>query len=145
VDVQTHTGAIALTALGGTVVVSSGSGAIRTDAIAGALQVTTTSGAFTGSQVGSSLRVRTQSGDVDAALTGHGDVDVETGSSAIRLRGVGRRRPREDAERPGDHRWRAGARVDRQNVVERRDHEPYARQSLFDRCCDPFQLHHRQS
>jgi hypothetical protein len=88
VDVQTHTGAIALTALGGTVVVSSGSGAIRTDAIAGALQVTTTSGAFTGSQVGSSLRVRTQSGDVDAALTGHGDVDVETGSSAIRLRGV---------------------------------------------------------
>jgi hypothetical protein len=34
------------------------------------------------------MRVRTQSGDVQADLTGSGDVDVQTGSSAIRLRGV---------------------------------------------------------
>jgi hypothetical protein len=34
------------------------------------------------------LKVRTQSGQVDAALSGSGDVDVETGSSAILLRGL---------------------------------------------------------
>ena len=37
---------------------------------------------------GATVRVRTRSGAVDLGLTGNGDVDVETGSSAIRLPGV---------------------------------------------------------
>jgi hypothetical protein len=88
VNVRTHTGAIELGALAGTVDVSTGSGAIAVDAIAGALVVETASGAFAGARLGSSLRVHTQSGSVDAAFTGGGDVDVETGSSTVRLRGV---------------------------------------------------------
>src|SRR5262245_13066748 len=38
--------------------------------------------------IAAALRVRTQSGHVEAALTGAGDVDVETGSSAILLHRV---------------------------------------------------------
>jgi hypothetical protein len=69
-----------------------GSGAVVVEGVAGVLTVKTSSGSFNASGVGSSLRVRTQSGAVDAALTGTGDVDVETGSSAIRLRGLRGRR-----------------------------------------------------
>lgn len=88
VDVRTQSGAIDLGSLAGVVSVSSGSGAVTIDGVEGALTVTTVSSAFAGSGLGSSLRVRTRSGEVDAALTGAGDVVVETGSSAIRLRGV---------------------------------------------------------
>src|SRR5262249_51143184 len=42
----------------------------------------------TGRSLQGTVRVRTGSGAVDADLAGSGDVDVETGSSEIRLRGV---------------------------------------------------------
>lgn len=88
VDIRTQSSAIDLSALGGSASVATGSGAVTIDQVAGALTVTTASSAFRASGVGSSMRVRTQSGDVQADLSGTGDVDVITGSSAIRLRGV---------------------------------------------------------
>jgi hypothetical protein len=88
VDVRTQSAAIDLDSLGGVVNVSTGSGAIVVADVAGALTASTGSSSFTASGVGSSLRVRTQSGAIDATLTGNGDVDVESGSGAIRVRGV---------------------------------------------------------
>ena len=88
VTVRTQSGAIELTHLGATAGVTSGSGSVTVDGVAGALTVTTSSSAFSGRALQGSLRVRTSSGMVDAALDGTGDVDIQTGSSAIRLRGV---------------------------------------------------------
>lgn len=88
VYVKTQSAAIDLDGLAGTATVATGSGAIDAAGLKGALLVTTKSGSFTGSDLGASLRVRTQSGSIDATLTGSGDVDVETGSSSIRLHGV---------------------------------------------------------
>lgn len=85
VDVHTQSGAIDVVDLSGAVRVSTGSGAVAARNISGALAVRTSSSAFRGTRLGSSLHVRTQSGRVDAALEGHGDVDVETGSSAVSL------------------------------------------------------------
>ena len=68
--------------------VISGSGAVTADGIDGSLTVTTSSSAVTASALLGNLRVRTSSGAVDATLVGNGDADVETGSSAIRLRGL---------------------------------------------------------
>ena len=88
VDVRTQSGTIELNGLSGTVQISTGSGATTADDISGSLSVTTTSSSFTGSRLRSSFRARTKSGDIDATFDGKGDVDVETGSSAITLRGV---------------------------------------------------------
>jgi len=88
VTVRTQSGAIELTRLGGMAGVTSGSGSVTIDGVAGALSVTTSSSAFVGRALKDSVRVRTTSGTVDATLVGSGDADVETGSSAIRLRGI---------------------------------------------------------
>ena len=58
------------------------------DGIAGSLTVTTSSSSVTAASVAGNLRVRTASGAVNATLSGEGDADVETGSSAIRLSGI---------------------------------------------------------
>lgn len=88
VDVRTQSATIDLSSLSGQVTASSGSGAVTADRVVGPLTVSTVSSAFAGTSLGSSLHVRTQSGEVEAAFDGTGDVDVETGSSAVRLRGV---------------------------------------------------------
>jgi Putative adhesin len=88
VVVRTQSGAIELAGLGATAAVTTGSGAVAVDGVAGALSVITSSSGFTGRALRSGLHVRTGSGAVDAAFTGSGDVDVQTASSAIRLRGV---------------------------------------------------------
>lgn len=54
----------------------------------GALHVTTGSSAFSGQALEGDVHVRTSSGAVNAVLTGRGGADVETGSSAITLRGA---------------------------------------------------------
>ena len=87
VDLQTQSARITISDLGGPVQVSTGSGAITATDISGALSVSTSSSGFKGSAL-HSLRLRTQSGDVNASLKGSGDVDVETGSSAITLDGL---------------------------------------------------------
>ena len=88
VTVRTGSGAIQLYALGASVGVQTGSGAVTVEGVAGPLTVTTGSSAFVGTGVEGPFRLRTGSGSVDATLAGTGDVDVETGSSAIRLRRV---------------------------------------------------------
>ena len=88
VDVRTQSAAIVLKDLSGAVRVTTGSGAVSAENVTEGLAVNTTSSSFRGTALGSSLRLQTQSGDVDATFTGKGDVEVETGSSAIRLRGV---------------------------------------------------------
>jgi DUF4097 and DUF4098 domain-containing protein YvlB len=87
VAVRTQSGVIAVKDLAGTVTVGSGSGAVSAANVAGPLTVTTSSSSFNGSGL-TSLTIRTQSGEVKAALAGSGDVDVQTGSSAISLTGV---------------------------------------------------------
>jgi DUF4097 and DUF4098 domain-containing protein YvlB len=88
VDVRTQSGAIAVQRIGGTATISTGSGAVLVEATRGALTVTTSSSAVTGRALGGNLHVRTMSGAVNAGFEGTGDVDIETGSSAIQLRGV---------------------------------------------------------
>jgi DUF4097 and DUF4098 domain-containing protein YvlB len=88
VRVRTESAAIDLGALSGPVSVATGSGAVSADDLSGAVTVTTSSSGVTGRRIGSSLHVRTNSGEVDAELSGNGDVDVETESSAIKLRGL---------------------------------------------------------
>jgi hypothetical protein len=88
VAVRTQSAAIELGELAGTTTVESGSGAITGENLTGELAVTTRSGSFEGLGLGSSVHIRTQSGSIDAAMSSNGDVDVESGSSAIRLRGV---------------------------------------------------------
>jgi DUF4097 and DUF4098 domain-containing protein YvlB len=68
--------------------VITGSGSVTIDGVADVLTLTTGSGGVVARSLGGSVRVRTASGSVDAELTGEGDADVETGSSAVRIRGV---------------------------------------------------------
>ena len=88
VDVRTQSGAIALQRVGGATIVSTGSGAVLVEETTGPLRVTTSSSAFTARALGGNLHVRTMSGAVRAGFEGAGDVDIETGSSAIQLQGV---------------------------------------------------------
>lgn len=88
VAVRTQSGAIELTRLCAAAEVTSGSGAVTIDGVSDALTVTTSSSGVVGRSLGGSVRVRTASGSVDAELTGDGDADVETRSSAIRIRGA---------------------------------------------------------
>lgn len=88
VVIRTQSGAIDVMHLGGTGVITTGSGSVTVDGVAGSLTITTSSSSVTTRSVASDLRVRTTSGAVDAALSGEGDADVETGSSAIRLSGI---------------------------------------------------------
>lgn len=88
VSVRTQSAAIDVAEIGGATTVTTGSGAVLANRIAGALTVSTSSSRFTGSAIAGSVRVRTSSGEVEIAFAGDGDVDVETGSSAIRLQGV---------------------------------------------------------
>jgi DUF4097 and DUF4098 domain-containing protein YvlB len=88
VDVRTQSGAITLQRIGGVTTVSTGSGAVLVEGTNGPLTVTTSSSAFTARALGGHLHVRTMSGAVNAGFEGAGDVDIETGSSAIQLRGV---------------------------------------------------------
>lgn len=88
VTVKTQSAAVDLQQLGGVTDVSTGSGAVAIDGVAGALKVTTSSSGITARALGNNVRIRTQSGLVVAELTATGDADVETGSSAIRLRGA---------------------------------------------------------
>jgi DUF4097 and DUF4098 domain-containing protein YvlB len=85
VAVTTQSAAIDLSSLGGMVAVTTGSGAVRIDGVEGALTVQTSSSSVVARRLGSSFRLRTQSGSVEAGFVGTGDIDVETGSSAIRL------------------------------------------------------------
>jgi hypothetical protein len=89
VVIRTQSGAIDVMQLGGTAEVRSGSGSVTVDGIAGSLTVTTSSSSVTAGSVAGNLRVRTSSGAVNAVLSGQGDADVETRSSAIRLSGAG--------------------------------------------------------
>jgi len=88
VVIRTQSGAIDVMQLGSTAVVTSGSGTVTVDGVAGSLTITTSSSSVTARAVAGDLRVRTTSGAVDAALSGEGSADVETGSSAIRLSGI---------------------------------------------------------
>jgi hypothetical protein len=88
VSTRTQSGAITLTHLGAEADITTGSGSVSVEDAAGALTVTTSSSGFTGRRLNGGLRLRTSSGSVDAVFAGLGDVDVETGSSAIRLAGV---------------------------------------------------------
>ena len=99
VSVRTQSGAITLADLGATRV-DTGSGAVSIDG-AGPLSVTTSSSGIEMTRISGNLDVQTQSGRVTASLVNEGDVDVETGSSAITIDGVGGRRTRRlDPERP---------------------------------------------
>jgi hypothetical protein len=89
VVVATQSSSIVLSALGGAATVTTGSGEVRVNGVRGPLAVETSSSAFTGRGLASSLRVRTSSGNIDADMTGTGDVDVQTSSSAIRVNGAG--------------------------------------------------------
>jgi hypothetical protein len=88
VTVRTQSGAIEVKDLGGVTGITTGSGAVVVDGVKGALNVTTSSSGFNGRGLGRDVRVRTSSGAVTAALEGDGDVDVETGSSEIHVRGA---------------------------------------------------------
>ena len=88
VVIRTQPGAIDVMELKGSAVVTSGSGSVTVDGVAGSLTVTTSSSTVTARSVAGDLRVRPTSGAVDAAVSGAGDADVETGSSAIRLSGI---------------------------------------------------------
>jgi DUF4097 and DUF4098 domain-containing protein YvlB len=90
VVIRMQSGAIDVMQLGGTAVVTTGSGSVTVDGVAGSLTVTTSSSSVTARAVGGDFRVRTGSGAVDGALSGEGDADLETGSSAIRLSGIRR-------------------------------------------------------
>jgi len=87
VSIRTQSAAIGIQHLGGGATITTGSGAVTADGVAGALSITTSSSGVTAQSIGGSLRVRTESGAVVAALSGEGDADVETGSSAIRVTG----------------------------------------------------------
>ena len=88
VVVRTQSGAIELTRLGAAAEVTTGSGAVTIDSVSGLLTVTTSSGGVVARSLAGSARVRTASGSVDAELTGEGDADVETRSSAVRIMGA---------------------------------------------------------
>ena len=88
VVIRTQSGAIEVTQLKGDAGVTTGSGSVTADDVAGSLTATTSSSSITARSIGGDLRVRTKSGAVDAVLSGEGDADVETGSSAIRLSGI---------------------------------------------------------
>jgi hypothetical protein len=88
VVIRTQSGAIDVTQLGSTAVLTSGSGSVTVDGVAGSLTIMTSSSSVTARAVTGDLLVRTTSGAVDAALSGEGSADVETGSSAIRLSGI---------------------------------------------------------
>src|SRR5215471_10802025 len=87
VSIRTQSAAIDVAHVGGGATIDTGSGAVSVDGSAGAVSVTTHSSGFTGRSIGGHLRARTESGAIDATLSGEGDVDVETGSSAIRVGG----------------------------------------------------------
>jgi hypothetical protein len=88
VVIHTQSGAIDVMHLRGTGVVTTGSGSVSVDGVAGSLTITTNSSSVTARAVGGDLRVRTTSGAVAATLSGEGNADVKTGSSAIRLNGI---------------------------------------------------------
>jgi hypothetical protein len=88
VDVRTQSGAITMQRLGGATMISTGSGAVLVEGTRAPLRVTTGSSSFTARALGGNLHVRTMSGAVNAGFEGGGDADIETGSSAIQLRGV---------------------------------------------------------
>jgi hypothetical protein len=88
IAVTTESAAINLAQLAGTVIVTTGSGAIEATQVSGPMVVTTRSSAFKGQALGGSLTLQTQSGAVEAAFTGEGSVNVQTGSSGIRLANV---------------------------------------------------------
>jgi hypothetical protein len=88
VSVRTQSAAIAIADLGGSAEVRTGSGAVQADGVAGALRVTTSSSSITASGLRGALHGRTQSGAVAATMDGGGPIDIRTGSSGVRLRGV---------------------------------------------------------
>jgi len=88
VEIRTHSAAINASALGAGAVVTTGSGAVEIAQVAGGLSVTTQSSAIELRAIAGDVRVRTGSGAVDVSVTGQGSVDIETGSSAIRVIGA---------------------------------------------------------
>jgi len=88
VSIRTQSASIEVMQLKGTAVVTTGSGSLTVDDVAGSLTATTSSSSITARAIGGNLRVRTQSGAVNVVLSGEGDADVKTGSSAIRLSGI---------------------------------------------------------
>jgi putative adhesin len=87
VTVRTKSGAIRLSRLAGAASIVTGSGAVAAENLTGPLAVTTGSSAFNGVSL-HELELRTASGAVEATFVGRGDVDVETGSSSVVLRGL---------------------------------------------------------
>jgi DUF4097 and DUF4098 domain-containing protein YvlB len=85
--IHTQSGAIDVMHLGGTGVVTTGSGSVTVDGVADSLTIMTSS-SVTARAVAGDLRVRTASGAIEAMLSGEGNADVETGSAAIRLKGI---------------------------------------------------------
>jgi Toastrack DUF4097 len=88
VAIRTQSGAIEVTELKGSAMLTTGSGSLTVDDVAGSVTATTSSSGITARSIGGNLRVRTQSGGVDVVLSGEGDADIKTGSSAIRLSGI---------------------------------------------------------
>jgi len=88
VVVRTQSGAIELMQLGDATEVTTGSGSVAIDGVGGALTVTTSSSGVVGRSLRGDVHVRTGSGSVEAELSGEGNADVETSSSAIRIIGV---------------------------------------------------------
>src|SRR5262245_4665933 len=86
--VRTSSGAIALSRLGGDAEVTTGSGAVSVAGATGKVSITTQSSGIDVRELQNGFHARTQSGSIDGSFTGEGDVDVETGSSSITLRGV---------------------------------------------------------
>ena len=65
-----------------------GSGEIRVRDVGGRSHVQTGSGGIRAENVAAPFYAHTGSGDIEAELTGSGDVDVETGSGGVHVRGV---------------------------------------------------------
>ena len=85
--IRTQSAAIDVSQLRGTAVITTGSGSVTVENV-GSLTATTSSSSVTARSIEGNLRVRTQSGGVDVVLSGEGDSDIKTGSSAIRLSGI---------------------------------------------------------
>ena len=88
VEIRTHSAAINASGLGAGAAVATGSGAVEIANVAGSLTVTTQSSAIELRAIAGDVRVRTGSGAVNVGVTGQGSVDIETGSSAIRVIGA---------------------------------------------------------
>jgi len=87
---QAHTGSgnIDATGLRQAAQLQTGSGDIRARDLGHGLQAHTGSGGIRAENVAAPFNAQTGSGEIDASLTGSGDIDVQTGSGSIRVSGA---------------------------------------------------------